>query len=456
MKIIIIGAGISGCAVYLLLKKHLPAEDHHSYIIYEAYDTSQKSFQERTAEDTHSATLVVGGGIGLAPNGLNVLRRLDEDLFHDVVRSGYPYSRFKLKSSFGWTLQEIDARGGDADHPIESVSMSRHALWSCLKNRVPTDAFICKKVKWVTVNPNGRHVVHFADDSPPEEADLVIGADGLKSVVKKALFCSDPSSEDPYPPHYEGLVGVGGFFPVAEDMRRTITPKCMTIAFGGQGFFGYSYSSPTGANYYLSSPPPSPDALLWWSTYFTPTCPDHKSIDSDSVTAQLRARHASWPDPVVQRIIGSARVESMYPIWTTPELPVWDREGVILLGDAAHALPPNSGQGSSQALEDAEALALFLAHHLRAPQTDSAEQRGISEREAVKLATKQYTDLRFPRVHAVGQEAKRMKQREAGIGLLTELIISFFIWVMGLFSSGPQKQLYNYNIAEEVESVLSK
>lgn len=82
---------------------------------------------------------------------------------------------------------------------MHQVGISRHVLWWNVRRRVPDVDVVCRRVVSVVANPDGRNVVHFMDGGFVE-ADLVVGADGVKGVVKRSLF---GSSEDPYPPHYE-------------------------------------------------------------------------------------------------------------------------------------------------------------------------------------------------------------------------------------------------------------
>ena len=206
MKIIIVGAGISGLSSYIALKKHLPkptSSEPHSFTVYEAYDTAKKSpLGSLPAGETHSATLVVGGGLGVSPNGLGVLKRLDEELYQSVLQAGYPYTHWRFKNSYGWNLARLFA-GSNADPPMNSVAMSRQAIWNCLRDRVPDEVIVNKRVSEIIPNSEGRNIVKFADGSPDEEADMVIGADGLKSIVRRAIFREE--KEDPYPPHYESV-----------------------------------------------------------------------------------------------------------------------------------------------------------------------------------------------------------------------------------------------------------
>jgi 2-polyprenyl-6-methoxyphenol hydroxylase-like FAD-dependent oxidoreductase len=276
---------------------------------------------------------------------------------------------------------------------------------------------------------------------------------------------------------FRGLVGVGGFTPVTESLRRNIPDGVMTITFGGSGMFGYVYSSSSqtgehraSANH-ISSPG---DTITWWSTYGMNECPDPKTVDRTAITEDLRKRHANWSDPVIQEIIRSVNVETMYPTWTTPELPIWDRDGIVLLGDAAHALPPTSGQGSAQALEDSESFPTMLAHYLKRVYRN-APMAEFTEKDAIQLAAKKHTALRYPRVKALLDEAQQHQQKKQQKGIVGEFMMYFILWLVGkssfihqagsslltnrtgIFSpANPAKDMLEYNIADEVQKVLAE
>ncbi|XP_044721699.1 FAD binding domain-containing protein [Hirsutella rhossiliensis] len=454
MKIVIIGAGISGCTAYLLLKKHLPkplSAEPHSITIYEAHDTDKDTTSsDRGHGATHSSTLVVGGGLGVGANGLHVLKRLDEDILLDVVRGGYVVPTMMMKSKNGTVLARLQPTGsplsgdGSAANDMCMVATSRHSLWRCLRLRIPDSAIVTKRVAKVTANPDGRNLVSFVDGSPPVEADLVLGADGLKSLTKHALF--PEADQDPFPARYEGLVGVGGFIP-SSDVKGHVEKGSMNFVFGGNGFFGYFFAEKPGKS------------LAWWSTFTANECPTPGTLDVEAVTHQLRERHQDWKDPVVQKVLRSLRVDNMYPTWTVPPLPTWEREGVVLVGDAAHALPPTSGQGSSQALEDVEAFALFLGHYLRKAYQEHKIYDANSRKQVIKVAAKQYMELRLPRVTKILQEAQTMQNSKRDMTVFQEYLMYIFLWILGCFPGFMSKSLagvVRYNVAEEAKKVLGK
>ncbi|GFP52822.1 zeaxanthin epoxidase, chloroplastic [Trichoderma asperellum] len=465
MKIVIIGGGISGFTVYLELKKHLPKGDDSAQDldikIYEAYDTGKDvTFEDRGQGPTHSSTLIIGGGLGIAPNGLRVLQRLDERLLREVTRDGYVITRSNFKNKNGNMLMYIDSNSataresGEASKDLNMVACSRHSFWRSLRTRIPDEDIITKRVSQVIANPEGRNLVHFVDESEPVEADIVIGADGVKSIAKRALF--PEAAEDRYPPHYEGLVGIGGFMP-ATGLAESVEKGSMNFIFGGNGFFGYFYShsdpsDPNRDNPYIASNPG--ETLAWWSTYEIKECPDRSTLDMDDVSRQLRERHAQWKDPVIQQVIKSERVTHMYPTWTSPPLPTWERDGVVLLGDAAHALPSTSGQGVSQALEDCESFVLFLAHQLK--RTDPSKPD--AEKQAAIKAARQYMELRKPRVTEILENSKRIQNSKRDMGVVREYAMYSMFKLLSFFpntAAKPTRKLYDYDVAEEAAQMIA-
>lgn len=256
----------------------------------------------------------------------------------------------------------------------------------------------------------------------------------------------------------------------------------MNFIFGRNGFFGYFFSNSAEdapnreSPYHICEPG---DSLAWWSTYEIEECPDHKNIDTADVTRQLHKRHAEWQDPAIQKILSSLEVKSMYPTWTSPPLPTWERDGVILVGDAAHALPPSSGQGSSQALEDVESLAMILSHHI----SKVGEQSALSsaaQKAIFKTAAAQYMALRQSHVTKILEAARENQNKKREMGVIQEYFMYGFLKIMGMFPWIPAvessasltdsdyigffpslmakklQSVVEYNVVDHVKDILAK
>lgn len=204
------------------------------------------------------------------------------------------------------------------------------------------------------------------------------------------------------------------------------------MTFGAHGFFGYGPCSLTAAAN-KADRIPSPDApiseAVWWSTYQVDTLPSGTNIDPTAIKAQLQERHSHWKDPVIREIVSTATVTTIYPTWTTPPLPTWTNQHLVLVGDAAHALQPSSGQGASQALEDAQVLAMLLAHFLHTTPPPSSSSSPANN--AIPLALKKYVDIRKPRVDAIQEKSKQFGDMKRKKGVVEEWVMYFFVWLMG-------------------------
>lgn len=204
MKIIIVGAGVSGLSTYLQFCKVLPAFDSHTVLVYESHKASRTATSGSAhpslskEEDLTDSTVVVGNTIGLAPNGVRLLKYIDTGLYEKFKAQGYTSQAYTFKTARGHTLGVTST--GDKGSPEEfTISCPRYGLWECLHEVVGEDKIQHRKV--IAVELDGeKPLVKFADGGQ-EDADLVIGADGVRSVVKRGIFGAE--NEHAYAPHYE-------------------------------------------------------------------------------------------------------------------------------------------------------------------------------------------------------------------------------------------------------------
>ena len=187
MKILIIGAGIGGLTAYHSLRKHLSdfAEryDPLTIKIYEAHGSPA------------STTSNVGGGLGLAPNGLRSIAAVSPGAVEYMQSRGFPGSIMTFRNSSGRMIGRFFA-GRKERYGYDMLMMRRSVVHEALLQDLPPDAVEWeKKVQAVRETDEGI-LVEFADGTS-DNADLILGADGVRSVVKEAIF------GDKYPAQYE-------------------------------------------------------------------------------------------------------------------------------------------------------------------------------------------------------------------------------------------------------------
>ncbi|KAF5371004.1 hypothetical protein D9615_009995 [Tricholomella constricta] len=395
MKIIIIGAGIGGLSAYHSLQKHLSERPDVTIRVYESHRSPS------------STTTNVGGGLGLAPNGLRAIASVSPKAADYIQQRGFAGPIFSFRNSSGKLLGRY-WNGRKERYGFDQTMLRRATVHEALLQDIPSDRIIWgAKVQAVRETPDGV-LIDFADGTS-DVADLVIGADGVRSIVRECIF------DNKYPATYDGLTGVGGFIPLAslfQRLRDSLGTEGVTMTFGEQGFFGYSLISP-----YKPGDDPEGRYIQWWSIYESPTPPSRTQAYAD-VRAQLLARHRSWKSPhdtpghrVYEEIITLGCTSEndtndtllVLPRYVTPRMPHWctttGTGKVILLGDAAHAMPPDSGQGVSCAAEDGATIGLLLRHY--------HVTRGLDLSTALKCTASAYEDIRLKRVWRILDVAKR-------------------------------------------------
>jgi hypothetical protein len=234
------------------------------------------------------------------------------------------------------------------------------------------------------------------------------------------------------------------------------------MTFGPEGFFAYTPCTKSSLDPPSSSPSSEDDSdkyIMWWSNYETYPAPDRNAPLAD-IYAQLTTRHGFWKHPydtpqrsiypsIIDLACGSPNNNNadststpapaltaaekkvlVLPRYITPRLSHWASPSgrIILIGDAAHAMPPDSGQGVSCAVEDSLSLGLLLKHYLTFGPTSAEEPLSVAE--VLKKTKGAYEDVRMPRVKLVLDHAKRVGERKKKQTWLQEKVRDWMIWTI--------------------------
>ncbi len=323
-RVLVIGAGIGGLtAAGALLQRGV-----------------EVSVVERAAELGE-----VGAGLQLGPNAVKVLRGLG--LLEALLPlAGEPRELFSLNGydgslRFRESLAEKSAQAfGD-----RYLTAHRADLHAVLQRLVPDSAITLDRVCVDVVSRNGVAVARFADGGELE-ADLVVGADGIHSAVRRSIFGMDS-------PRFTGQMAWRCMVPV-ERVPLSVGPGG-SVEISGQDYVGW-----IGAEGHVICYPIRGGAM--WNIFAGHVSDEwvEESWAAPSSTAELLAGYAGWTEPLLEMLshVGPC---FKWGIYDRDPLPSWVRGQVALLGDAAHPMMPTLAQGAALSMEDGVALARCLA-----------------------------------------------------------------------------------------------
>lgn len=277
----------------------------------------------------------VGAGIGLRPATMNRFRQWGS--FDAIAKVSSPSDYFEILTATGDPIMK-EAWPGIHDFPEETKThlIHRGDFIDALLGVLP-GGMMHLGHKLETVEDHGdRSVLTFANGTTVE-ADLVIGADGIKSVVRQQLF-SDAE------PVFSG-----------EHAYRVVISAA--DAYGMVVDDNFRMYIGRGTKLYLL-PLRHRDQV---SFDVTALCPD--STWAPRVTKDDLMAHVEGFDERIVNIardldMDSVNVRAVYDI---DPFDTWHTDSVVLLGDAAHSMLHHQGQGANQAIEDAGAIADLLA-----------------------------------------------------------------------------------------------
>lgn len=294
-----------------------------------------------TVHEAHPRTADgVGGFLTLQVNGIDALRAVG--LGDTVADLGFPTTSIRFRSGTGTVLGEVGIGEPLPDGTV-GVTVTRSDLYRVLRDEALRRGVRVehgRRLVDAVSGPDGVRAT-FADGSVAE-ADVLVGADGLRSRVRQLI---DPAAP---PARYVPVLNAGGFAPPQPSLAR---PGTYEMIFGKRAFFLYAVA---------------PDGAIWWGS----NPPRRAEPAAGELAAMTTADWRAWQmelfapdDTPACAIIASTPDDRLFPGWATYDLPSvthWHRDRMIVIGDAAHATSPASGQGASMAIEDAVELARCL------------------------------------------------------------------------------------------------
>jgi 2-polyprenyl-6-methoxyphenol hydroxylase-like FAD-dependent oxidoreductase len=317
MKALIMGGGIAGAVTAMALEK-AGFEAH----LFEAH--------ERTADG-------VGAFLTLAVNGIAALRAIDVDAAS--LPGAIPTPVMAIHLGSGEQVAELTPPA--RSDGVVTSTIKRSDLYVALRDEAVRRGVAVAYGKRIVdaTSVGGTVVAHFADGTSAE-GDVLIGADGLKSRVRTII---DPKAP---PARYVGLLNTGGY---AQGLSLDARPGTFHMVFGKRCFFGYA-QAPSGEVWWFANPARRDE----------PNDRDLAAIDAETWRAELIDLFADDATPAVEIIRATPHIFAGWATYDLPNVPRWHRDRMIIIGDAAHAASPSSGQGASMAIEDGVVLARAL------------------------------------------------------------------------------------------------
>ncbi len=350
--ILIAGAGIGGLTAAIALRRAgLPVQIH-----------------ERATQMCE-----MGAGITVQPNAIHALRAIG--VGEAVEAAGCRITAARLTRADGRVLSSMtDDVYAAAGAP--AVALHRGTLQGVLLEALPGEAPRCgRTASGYEVRPDGV-TLRFTDGTEAEGA-LLVGADGLRSAVRAQLL-SDGQ------PRYAGYTSWRGVADTREGVGTTATE-----AWGRGRRFGLV--------------PIDAERTYWFATH---NASEGGRDNSELARETLLRLFYGWPAPIRDVLLATPRDAILRTdIYDRPDAARWGEGRVTLLGDAAHPMTPNLGQGAGQAIEDAVVLARELAK--------------AGETGDVVLALRGYEAARAPRSQSMVAASRRLGVIGQAEGALT-------------------------------------
>jgi 2-polyprenyl-6-methoxyphenol hydroxylase-like FAD-dependent oxidoreductase len=335
---IVIGAGIAGPVAATALQ-----QAGISATVYEAYPAASDG---------------IGGDLALAANGMRALGIIGVD---NAVRAIALPITGQIMSVNG---RGFELPGLDGVEPMQMVG--RGELQRVLRDRaLEAGVEFHYDKRLVAVENTATGVTASFSDGTTAVADVLIGADGVRSTVRTLIDPGAPGAG------YTGLLGFQG----SADLDLDLDPGVMTFAFGRRAYYLYWRTVDGRVTWGANLP----------SKQYLSTTDARKIPTADWLTTLRETYAGDIPGGQLANLTTEDTLQVLGAIHIMPPIPQWHRDRMVLVGDAVHAPSNSTGQGASLAIESAIQLARCL-RDLPDPISAFAAYEGLRRERVEKIA----------------------------------------------------------------------
>jgi 2-polyprenyl-6-methoxyphenol hydroxylase-like FAD-dependent oxidoreductase len=352
---LIIGGGIAGPVAALALRRA-----GIEATVYEAYPPQSDG---------------IGGGLGLASNGLAALEIVGAA---DAVRA--------VSTPIPNTIMSIDGRKAATSATLNGEEPLQLVMRGDL-HRVLHDTAVAAGVEFVYnkrlagVDEQSDEITAKFADGTSASADILIGADGIRSTVRTLIDPDAPGAK------WTGMLAISGYdIDPAEVPAIDVEPGTMCFAFGKRAYYLYWRDANGRISWGTNLP---------WKEYLSIT--QARAVPAQQWIDVVRETYAGdVPGEQLARALTPENLDVTGALHIMPPVPHWHRGRMVLVGDSVHAPSNSSGQGASLAIESAIELARAL--------------RDLPDHESAFAA---YEQLRRGRVEKIAANAAKINHAKA-------------------------------------------
>lgn len=307
----------------------------------------------------------MGAGIVLAANAMKALGKLG--VADQVINAGSPVKKAEIRTWDGKLIVNVPTHKQAEQYGSYSYLIYRPKLQRILYEKLNSGTLELGK-KLVRLEQKESYIGTAFEDGSKFHGDFLIGADGVHSEVRNNLFESMPL-------RYSGFSAFRGISHFV-DPRFPVELGGGFEAWGKGKRFGYSHLG---------------EGRIFW--FAAINAPQGSLVHSHQRKKTAMELFKDWWQPV-QEVIRSTEESDIltHDIFDRRPLNTWTKGKATLLGDAAHPMLPNLGQGGAQAMEDA----IVLARCLKENPHD------------IGKACRQYEDIRIPRTKKIVRGSRMM------------------------------------------------